>query len=54
MKGSRIFLADKNWGRLVVLDATDAGLTEVRGVADAPSTCPVGTSGLVYDLVTLP
>lgn len=57
VRGSRLLLGDQSAGRVVVLDVTDAGLTEVRGVANALSTCPVsGTTGIgnVSDLVSLP
>ncbi len=56
VRGNRVFLADQNAGRVVVLDATDAGLVEVRGVADALVTCPLSGTGFgnVSDLVSLP
>jgi hypothetical protein len=54
--GSRLFLGDESAGRVVVLDVSDAGLTEVRGVGTAVPVCPVGAYGFanVSDLVWLP
>jgi hypothetical protein len=49
VKGSRLFLADQNAGRLTVLELTDGGLVERRGPAmnDALSVCPPNaTSGV--------
>jgi len=42
VKGSSIFLADQNAGRLVVLDVADGGISERRGPArnDAVQVCP--------------
>jgi hypothetical protein len=56
VRGSRLFVADQNAGRVVVLDVSDAGLTEVRGVTTSLDMCPVGRSGVanVSDLVSLP
>jgi hypothetical protein len=51
VSGQRVLLGDQNTGRVVVLDVSDAGLTEVRGVSNAVTTCP---SRNVADLVTLP
>jgi hypothetical protein len=56
VRGSRLFLGDQNAGRVVVLDVSDAGFTELRGVATALPVCPVDTFGVanVSDLVQLP
>jgi hypothetical protein len=56
VRGSRLFLGDQNAGQVVVLDVSDAGLTEVRGVANALDVCPLGPFGYanVSDLVSLP
>lgn len=39
--GQRVLLSDQNGGRVVVLEVTDAGVTEVRAGAAALSVCPV-------------
>jgi hypothetical protein len=54
--GGRIFLGDQNSGRMVVLDASDAGLTAVRGLDTAVPLCPLDPFGIanVHDLVALP
>ncbi len=57
VRGSRILLGDQNAGRVVVLDVSDAGVTEVRGVSNALATCPISPAsgaGNVSDLVSVP
>jgi hypothetical protein len=57
VRGARVLLGDQNAGRVVVLDVSDAGFTEVRGVTDAVATCPVSAltgAANVSDLVSLP
>jgi hypothetical protein len=57
VRGARVLLGDQNAGRVVVLDVADGGLTEVRGVTNALSTCPISAAtgaGNVSDLVSLP
>lgn len=51
VSGQRVLLGDQNTGRIVVLDVSDAGVSEVRGLNNAVTTCP-GRN--VADLVTLP
>jgi hypothetical protein len=49
VKGSRVFLADQNAGRLAVLELVDGGVVERRGPAanDGLAVCPVSaTSGV--------
>lgn len=54
VRGDRVFLGDRNQGRVVVLQVSAAGFTEVRGVAQAPATCPTVPFGLVSDVVAVP
>lgn len=47
VSGKQILLADQNGGRVVVLEVTDAGVSEVRAGANALNVCPVShTTGV--------
>ncbi len=52
--GTKLLLSDQNGGRVVVLEAGDGGLSEVRGVANALDLCPLSSSGVanVSDIVS--
>ena len=55
VSGGQVLLGDQNGGRVVVLDVTDAGVSEVRGIGTALDMCPVSaTTGVanVGDLVS--
>jgi hypothetical protein len=55
--GRRILLGDQNAGRVVFLDATDAGLVEVKGVTSALTLCPISPltgAGNVSDVLGTP
>jgi hypothetical protein len=43
VSGSQVMVTDQNGGRVVVLNVTDAGLSEVRGLSNALNACPVSS-----------
>ena len=55
VSGNRVLLADQNAGRVVTLDVTLSGISEVRGLGDPIHMCPDTLSGFsnVSDVLSL-